>query len=606
MNLKPIMSKLSYSISYLKYKIKLIGKIFYYSIVIIIKEIFHKQKFKDLIGNLIFKLGLVITGVPLSDRFRFNTKHCEITQHNVLMNILKYNKDTEFGKKYNFMNIKTVSDYRSTIPIHSYDDLSEYIERHTKGETNILIKDSPISYATTSGTTGTPKYIPITRRAQQESHKNVARIFIYSIFREVPDTFNGGLLTITSPAEEGTTPDGTTFGSTSGQLMQGMNPIIKRKYIIPYEVFSIQSYEAKYYTIILLGMMGNVTFLSTANPSTLSLIAKKGDLWKERLLNDIKNGTLDALLEIPSNVRSIIEDRITANPTLSDTLRLLATTDPEKKLRPKHYFSNLKLISCWTGGNSSIFINEMKEWYGDIIIRDLGYLASEIRGTIPMKSDGSWGALTINENFFEFVKDDEIDELNPSYYGAHELKLNQRYYLFFTSKAGLYRYNINDIIEVKAFLNDTPQIVFYQKGKGVTNITGEKLYEQQIMNAVSRAEKITNIKVTFYMTVANVNEAKYDLYTEFENFGLTPDQKLIFIQQVEENLNKINIEYEAKRKSLRLKPIELKIIEKNSFETFKQMRIDSGIREAQFKTVPLTIDADLTKCFTVNETITLQ
>ena len=40
-------------------------------------------------------------------------------------------------------------------------------------------------------------------------------------------------------------------------------------------------------------------------------------------------------------------------------------------------------------------------------VRDWGYLASELRGSIPLSDQGANGALTIGTNFFEFVEEQE-------------------------------------------------------------------------------------------------------------------------------------------------------------------------------------------------------
>ena len=54
---------------------------------------------------------------------------------------------------------------------------------------------------------------------------------------------------------------------------------------------------------------------------------------------------------------------------------------------------------------------------------------------------------------------------------------------------GLYRYFINDLIEVTGWFQKTPTIRFVQKGKGVTNVTGEKLYEFHVIEAVKAIQK---------------------------------------------------------------------------------------------------------------------
>ena len=65
------------------------------------------------------------------------------------------------------------------------------------------------------------------------------------------------------------------------------------------------------------------------------------------------------------------------------------------------------------------------------------------------------------------------------------------------------------------------------------------------------------------------------------------------MESVEENLKNINLEYFAKRQSMRLNPLRLFVLQQNSYETFKKARVRSGVREGQFKVTPLTEDARL-------------
>ena len=558
---------------------------------------------KRKLSQSIFRLGLSVTGERLSTRFHFKIQHCRERQLLLLKDILNENKDTEFGKKHNFENIQSVEEFQQCVPVNTYDSLEDYVTRQTRGESDVLVKGQPISYATTSGTTGTPKYIPITKRAQLESHQNISRIFTHSILEECPEAYDGTILTIVSPAEEGKTPDGTVFGSTSGQLILSMNKVVQDKYTIPYEVLTLENYEARNYCIILLGIHNPVTMLSTANPSTLSLLAKQGNQWRDLLITDTESGTLNSNLDIPENIRKLVQERFSANPDLADQLRLSIYKDPENILRPKHYWKDLNLITCWTGGNSNVFIRDMKSWYGEVKIRDLGYLASEIRGSIPLSNEDTSGVLTIGENFFEFVRVSDIDQTNPTFLLADELEVGERYYIFFTTKAGLYRYNINDIIEVTGFVHNTPKIIFIQKGKGVTNITGEKLYEQQLLAAVKQAEQSTKIELSFFICQANANASRYEFYAEFNDKSLTNDQMNIFLNEVEQQIINSNLEYATKIKSLRLKPMRLHILGDNSLELYKNWRVAGGIREAQFKTTPLVSEDSFLEPLSVLSTL---
>ena len=573
-----------------------------------IKNAFEKRSVRPLIEapyNIFFLMCVGGSGLVLSRRFEFKSRYLRAAQERLLLKIVEQHRNTDFGKDHRFDEIHTVDDFRERVPVQNYNTLHKYVEKHICGEPNALVNGMPTLYATTSGTTGEPKYIPITKECLKKSHQGVARLWSYYMWKDYPHAFHGKIFPIVSPAVEGYTPASVPYGSASGQLVKNMSPLFRKKYALPYEVYEIDNYDARYYAILRIGMTQNVTLLSSANPSTLVLIAHKANEWREMLIDDIRKGAINKKFDLESEMRKTLEKMVKPNPGLAKRLEEAVEIDSEKCLRVRYYWPNLALVSCWTGGSSGVFLKKMEKFYGRIPIRDIGYLASELRGSIPVWAGESAGPLTIHENFFEFVEASKYDTPEQEFKLAHELEEGKLYYIFVTTRAGLYRYNINDIIEVKGFWGTVPSIVFVQKGKGVTNITGEKLYEEQLMSAVQYASQEVGAEVPFFMGLALTDQSKYELYAEFANEQDFEKKGKEFIEKVEEHLCKVNIEYHAKRKSLRLKPIGLRVISQNSFESFKQHRIADGLREAQIKAVPLTQDRDLVKCFEVKKEIEL-
>ena len=95
-------------------------------------------------------------------RFEQATKDPVATQQQLLRQIMSQNQDTEYGRAYKFAAIKTLDDYRQNVPVVGYEAINHYIDRVTLGETNVLTAEAPLLFAQTSGTTGDPKYIPVT------------------------------------------------------------------------------------------------------------------------------------------------------------------------------------------------------------------------------------------------------------------------------------------------------------------------------------------------------------------------------------------------------------------------------------------------------------
>ncbi|NMM42643.1 GH3 auxin-responsive promoter family protein [Pseudoalteromonas arctica] len=555
-------------------------------------SLFIREKFLKTIELTIRKIKMesdfAAGGEKSLGKFNAKTKNCRHYQLKLLAKILKDNQATEFGKAHNFSRISTIEEYRSNIALQSYDDLMPYIERHLQGESNVLVSDKVAFYATTSGTTGKPKYIPTTAQTIKCSNEVSARIWSYSLYKNKVGAFDGKMVVIVSSAQEGFVPDGTPFGSTSGQYVKNLNESLQQRYVVPYEVFEIKDYSARYHAILLLGIIEpNTTMLSSANPSTLLILAKKCNEFKQRLFNDLINGYIDLSLDIPIHTRNIINSKLKPSPLLVKRLEECIEQDPEKYLRPIHFWPNLNVITCWQGGNCGLYVSQLPSWYGNLPLKDLGYLASEIRGTIPLDINSSDGVLTIDENFFEFK---EVNTNDQVFLLADELEIGKQYYIYFTNNSGLYRYDINDIVEVTGFHGTTPKIKFIQKGKGVTNITGEKLYENQVIEAIKEAERKLDLKTAFYYLMASVKESKYILYCEFLSDNLSSSMLKNFVEEVECQLRKVNIEYTAKRDSMRLGMLELVVLGERSFERTKEYYVSKGVREGQFKHSVLGID----------------
>lgn len=550
--------------------------------------------------------GFVLGGESLMARMMYNSKHPREVQLQLLRRVISENAATKYGKTHGFDKITSVEKYRNSVPVNGYNDLEPYIDEHLKGGADVLVRGKPCYYATTSGSTGRPKFIPVTRTMEKEAHEGSARLWSYTLYKNEPRAYSGNIIVIVSPAVEGYTEAKVPYGSISGQYIKNLNENIRSKYTIPYELYEVKDYEARYYCMLLLGIADEDTsMLSSTNPSTLSLLAEKGEQFKDAILADIRAGSLSASCNVNDDIRALVNAKLKPNPERADYLKSCYENDPEGMLRPIHYWKKLVVIACWTGGNSKVFLNRMKKWYGDVQIKDLGYLASEIRGSVPLNINSSEGMLTIDENFFEFVKEGTNPHHNDNYLMVDQLEVGERYRLYFTNRGGLYRYDINDIVEVKGFVNGVPTIDFVQKGKGVTNITGEKIYEQQMLGVVEKASRNQNLHVLYFQAQARIEESRYDLFCEFEGDNVTEDQLQSFLGDVEIFMKETNLEYRTKRDSLRLAPFQLHVLGENSFEKFRKWRVANGVREAQIKNVPLSDDISLTEPLEIKKTYAL-
>jgi hypothetical protein len=155
-----------------------------------------------------------------------------------------------------------------------------------------------------------------------------------------------------------------------------------------------------------------------------------------------------------------------------------------------------------------------------------------------------------------------------------------------TTRSGLYRYAMNDIVEVTGWFKRVPTIRFVQKGKGVTNITGEKVYEHQVVEAVETVLKSLDLVCEFYVMLADVQVAAYTLYLEQTALPSS------FANQVDDQLARMNVEYRAKRESGRLQPLRVVLLRAGTSEAYRSHCVARGQRDAQFKLIRLQYTHD--------------
>ena len=70
--------------------------------------------------------------------------------------------------------------------------------------------------------------------------------------------------------------------------------------------------------------------------------------------------------------------------------------------------------------------------------------------TIPLRDDTSCGMLDYVHHYYEFIPEQEIDSANPTVLEAHELQPGGNYFILLTTSAGLYRYDIHDVVRAMA------------------------------------------------------------------------------------------------------------------------------------------------------------
>ncbi|MEL6492781.1 MAG: GH3 auxin-responsive promoter family protein [Cyanobacteria bacterium J06621_3] len=522
-------------------------------------------------------------GRPLAQQFEAAAKAPALAQQSLLQKSLTRHQTSAFGIAHGFSQIYTAADYRQAVPIQDYEALRPYVQRMMQGEANVLVSDPVQMFTLTSGTTGQPKYIPVTAFSAARNAR-LMRQWLYRLQVDHPRCFRGAMVGIVSPAVEGHTANGIPYGSLTGRIYRELPWLMRRAYAIPYPVFEIEDYDARYWAITRYALARQASFLCTPNPSTLLRLAGVMADRADSLIRAIHDGTLAGAEQ---GLTPEQKEQLRPRPQPQRARELEQIANATGTLQPKDCWPDLQVIGCWTGGSVGVQAQRLVSAYGTVPIRDAGYLASEARVTLPIEDGTPSGVLDLTLNYYEFIPEGAVDEADPPVYLSHELEVGQRYSILLTTPGGLYRYHINDIVEVTGFYHQAPLLAFVRKGKDMSSLTGEKLHANQILAAMDRVQQQLGIELAAFQWVADVERMGYRLYLEWpeEQAAWQEDS---WIQQtllpaLDRSLANLNGEYAQKRDSGRLRPLCGYRMRPGWAEAVKREAIVTNSRDVQYK-----------------------
>lgn len=528
--------------------------------------------------NLALRFAMLLTRYRDWAPFLTDTNTPEFAQRAVLQRILARQAATGFGAAHRFAAIRSYEEFVRAVPIRTYEDLRTAIELQEQTGEPMLTQERPIFYARTSGTTGEPKHIPILEDTV-ESMCRYQRLFTYAQCQALPKMYEGTVLVMSGATVEGHLPGGTPFGSMSGLLYDCLPAAIRKKSLFPDGPPTDADYRQRYLTIAARALADpSLSVLATPNPSTILKVLEviRGEY--ESLL-----AVLSGQLEFgPGSPRLAL----TVSPSRLSWLRALV--GDAARLDCATLWPNLQAVVTWTAGNCAVLMPRLRSLLpSKTHIIEMGYLSSECLGTLTVDVLNNRGVPTLHDNLFEFVEvGDHMSGRRPVL--LHELQPGRKYAVVVTTGSGLYRYAMNDIVEVTGSYNRTPTVRFVQKGKGVTSITGEKLYEHQVVEAVEQVLTAQERMVGFFVMLADVAESRYTLC--IEGMGAVKEMASL----LDARLAEINIEFKAKRESGRLQPTRILPLRPGAGDAFRQHCVSRGQRETQFKLLRLQYVHDCT------------
>ena len=443
----------------------------------------------------------------------------EQKQEQVWQQLLQSAKNTAWGRYYGYASMKTIADYQKNVPIQTYDSLKPFIHRMLEGDKNVLWHSSVDWFAKSSGTTSDKsKFIPVSYEAIQNCHVKGAKDVFATYCYHTPNTqiYSGKGLVLGGSHQINTLNGKVRYGDLSAVLMQNM-PRLGRFLRTPdLSVSLMENWEEKLEKTAEIVLHQNVTHI-VGVPTWLLVLMR-------RVLE--KSGK-ENLSEVWPNLSLYLHGGVSFTPYEEQFQQLI----PSQKMQ------------YWQTYNAS---------EGFFAFQDLPY-----RNDMLLMLD--YGV------FYEFLPMSEIDNLQAKALTISEVELNKNYALLISTNAGLWRYMIGDTVK---FTSLKPyRIVVSGRTKHFINAFGEEVIVDNADKAIAEAARKTDAIVKEY-TAAPIyfSEGKNGTHEWLIEFEKAPKDLAIFTKILDESLQKLNSDYEAKRhKNLAMSMPLVQIVTKDTF-----------------------------------------
>lgn len=519
---------------------------------------------------------------PQVKRLLADAKRMQSVQQQVLRDKLRLSTESRFGRDHGLASVQDARDFRRHIPITDFEYFRPYVDRVIAGDTEAMFAShvQVRMFALTSGTTDQPKHIPVTDDFVR-SYKRGWKIWGLQTHADHMDLLSKQYVHLSSDWQQRRAPSGAWCGNISGLAAETRPAVVRRPFLVPPQVGKISDWSCRQYAALRVSLGSRrVGMIITANPLTLVGLAKLADQHKESLIRDLRDGTLT----LPSELDGEIDRRYVGALRRVDSKRcreLEQIVERTGHLFPRDFWPELSVVAVWMGGPVGAFVPEVRELYGNCAFRDHGLSASEGRMTIPLQDESNCGLLDFQSNYYEFIPVEEFGKPDPLILEAHELEEGRSYYILLTNSAGLFRYDIHDVVQCVGHEGQAPLLAFLHKGAHCTNVAGEKLTEYQVATAVREGFEQLNRRVETVMLVPVMGTPpQYVLLVEEASLE-DADQ---LAEKIDHRLSDLNCEYRDRLRSSRLRPIRTQTIPPGSWDWLRDHKVSSrGGSQEQYK-----------------------
>ncbi len=496
--------------------------------------------------------------------FMRHLKDAKHVQENYLLQLLKNNAASEFGKRHQFDRIKDISSFQAYVPLATYDDYQPLIERQMATAQPILTSAPVKLYELSSGSSAPSKYIPYTSQLKTD-YMQAVKPWLFDVYRHFSKLKTGTAYWSISPInqQQRRTKTGVPIGfeDDAGYFDALQGKLLNQLFSVPTHIKKINHVDNfRYVTLLFLLADASLSYISIWNPTFLSLILDSFKNWQPHLIKDIKNGTIT-----PPQQSSIPAELIKvwrAKPKRAAYIESVSKHYAASSTDFSAIWPNLQLISCWNQAQAKRDASQLKHYFSKANFQGKGLLATE--GIVSFPLVGIGNIVSYRSHFYEFI---EYDLLNDREIGKPkclwQLQQDHYYQVIMTTGGGLYRYRLGDIVKVNGFHQTVPLVEFIGKGNLVSDLYGEKLNAGHVNALIEKFD--FDFRHAFVAPLKNNQKRGYCLFID-------SDVKINWAQlaaQFEDSL-KDNFHYRYARSLGQLAPLKVFLMAPQQKATYYQ------------------------------------
>ncbi|KAK9108675.1 hypothetical protein Sjap_016735 [Stephania japonica] len=507
------------------------------------------------------------------------TKNADSVQEKVLAEILSRNAKTEYLERYKLDGATDRNNFKSKIPVITYEDLQPEIQRIANGDRSSILSAHPISEFLTSYVPGLDKgkglYFLFVKSETKTPGGLLARPVLTSYYKS--DHFKtrpyDPYTVYTSPNETILCPD--SFQSMYAQMLCGL--------YYQKEVMRVGAVFAS-------GLLRAIRFLQ---------------LHWEQLVNDLSTGTLNPKVTDPS-IRECLLQLLKPNRELATFISRECSGGQWEGIIPR-IWPNTKYLDVIVTGAMAQYIPTLDYYSGGLPLACTMYASSECYFGLNLKpmckpSEVSYTIMP-NMAYFEFLPHDRSfpsttltsDLHPPRLVDLADVEVGKEYELVITTYAGLCRYRVGDILRVTGFHNAAPQFHFVRRKNVLLSIDSDKTDEAELQNAVENASQLLEELETSVVEYTSYADTKtipghYVIYWELlvkDPINKQPGDYVLSqcCLVMEECLNSVYRQCRVADNSIG--PLEIRVVKSGTFEELMDYAISRGASINQYKVLEL-------------------